>query len=52
MLQGTAIIISPLLALMSDQIESLAKKNIKATTINSTLGVREKRRVLEELKSR
>ncbi|MGY0426296.1 MAG: DEAD/DEAH box helicase, partial [Polaribacter sp.] len=32
---GVCIVISPLIALMNDQVENLQKKNIKATTIPS-----------------
>ena len=35
--EGLCLVISPLLALMQDQVDSLHKKNIKATTINSSL---------------
>lgn len=35
--EGTAIIISPLLALMDDQLHALNNKGIKAITINSSL---------------
>jgi ATP-dependent DNA helicase RecQ len=37
LLPGTAIIISPLIALMQDQVESLKKAGIKATFINSSM---------------
>ena len=45
MLDGTAIVISPLIALMKDQVDSLLKRKISATMINSSLSN-------EELKSR
>jgi len=51
MLEGTAIVVSPLLALMDDQIQSLTKRGINATTLNSTLGIKAKRKVFEELKT-
>ena len=50
MLEGTCIVVSPLLALMADQIESLQAKGIPCLTINSTLGVRERRKAIETLK--
>src|SRR5690625_863931 len=37
MLNGTAIIISPLIALMKDQVDSLQTLGIKATYLNSSL---------------
>ena len=37
MLPGTAIVISPLIALMKDQVDSLEKRNYPATFINSSL---------------
>ena len=51
LLEGTAIIISPLLALMDDQIQALTKKGIKAVTVNSTIGIKEKREIFSQLKS-
>lgn len=37
MSEGTAVVISPLISLMKDQIDSLTSKNISATFINSSL---------------
>ena len=37
LLPGTAMVISPLIALMQDQVESLKKAGIKATFINSSM---------------
>ena len=51
LLEGTAVVISPLLALMDDQIQALTKKGIKAVTINSTIGIKEKREIFSQLKS-
>ncbi len=39
--EGVTIVISPLIALMKDQVDSLEKQNIKATYINSSLNVQE-----------
>lgn len=36
-LEGVALVVSPLIALMKDQIDALEAKNIPATMINSTL---------------
>lgn len=36
---GTAIVISPLIALMKDQVDSLSKINIPATFINSSIDI-------------
>ena len=49
MSEGTAIIISPLLALMADQIEGLKDKGINARTLNSTTGIKELRTIRKEL---
>lgn len=40
-LSGTAIIISPLISLMKDQVDALKANGIKATYINSSLSVHE-----------
>ena len=37
-LEGIAVVVSPLIALMKDQVDSLHEKNIPATFINSSLG--------------
>ncbi len=36
-LPGTTLVISPLIALMKDQVDSLTRRGIAATFINSTL---------------
>ncbi len=48
-LEGTAIVISPLLSLMDDQVTVLNSKGINAVTINSTLGVREQKDVKDNI---
>ena len=42
-LRGVSIIVSPLIALMKDQVDALVAKGIPATMINSTLGLSEQR---------
>ena len=45
-----SIVVSPLIALIKDQMEHLAKKKIVAESINSKMGEKERRRVLDDLK--
>lgn len=46
---GTALVISPLVALMKDQADSLTRRGIAATYINSSLTVAEQNKRLEAL---
>jgi ATP-dependent DNA helicase RecQ len=46
-LDGAALVISPLVALMKDQIDSLIKRNIAATFINSSLSTAEQNKRLQ-----
>lgn len=48
-LEGVTIVVSPLIALMKDQVDSLKEMGVSATFINSTLGVEETRRRFEEI---
>lgn len=48
-LDGTAVIISPLISLMKDQVDSLQSHGIKATYINSSLSKAEQNKRLNEL---
>lgn len=41
MLEGITVVVSPLIALMKDQVDALAAKRIPATFINSSLGEKE-----------
>lgn len=49
LLPGTALVISPLVALMQDQCDSLARRRIPATFINSSLELAEQNRRLARL---
>ena len=44
------IVVSPLIALIKDQVEHLAKRKIIAESINSKMGEKERRRVLDDLR--
>lgn len=46
---GVAVVVSPLIALMKDQVEGLQRRGVKATVINSTLTVEERRARLREV---
>ncbi len=48
--EGTAVIVSPLIALMKDQCDNCATRGIKASFVNSTLTPKEARRRIEGLK--
>ncbi len=49
-LDGITIVISPLVALMSDQVQSLKKKGIRAEFLNSLLEPSEKQKIYRKLK--
>ena len=46
------VVVSPLIALIKDQMEHLAGRNILAESINSKLSQKERQRVSDDLKSR
>ncbi|MEZ6195920.1 MAG: RecQ family ATP-dependent DNA helicase [Planctomycetota bacterium] len=46
---GLTIVLSPLIALMQDQVEALERKGVPATYINSSLGAAERERRLREV---
>jgi ATP-dependent DNA helicase RecQ len=46
---GTAIVISPLIALMKDQVDALLKKDIKAALLNSSISKSEQKSIEKEL---
>ena len=47
--QGTTIVVSPLIALMKDQVDALQAKNIAATSINSSLEWDERQRRIQAM---
>ncbi|TFE01193.1 DNA helicase RecQ [Jeotgalibacillus sp. R-1-5s-1] len=50
MMEGTALVISPLISLMRDQVDALNENGISATYINSTLSAAETRERLQGLR--
>jgi ATP-dependent DNA helicase RecQ len=46
---GTAIIISPLIALMKDQVDALLKKNVKVAFLNSSISKSEQKSIEKDL---
>ena len=50
-LDGTAIVISPLIALMKDQVDALRVNGISASYINSSMSVFEQNETLNQLKN-
>ncbi len=46
---GVTIVVSPLIALIKDQIESLQRRKIIAESINSRMGEKDRKRVLADL---
>ncbi len=46
---GTAVVVSPLIALMKDQVDALLANGVRAACYNSSLGAAEARRVLADL---
>jgi len=48
MMEGTAIVISPLISLMKDQVDTLQQMGIPAAFINSSLSMGELRRIVYE----
>ena len=47
LLEGLTLVVSPLIALMKDQVDALRRKGIRATFVNSSLEGRERRLRLE-----
>ncbi|WP_312811502.1 DNA helicase RecQ [Sedimentibacter sp.] len=48
MMEGTTIVISPLISLMKDQVDTLKQLNIPSAFINSSLSLSELRRIIYE----
>ena len=48
---GTAVVVSPLIALMQDQVEALRQSGIKAAFLNSTLSTGQSQEVVEALRA-
>lgn len=48
-LGGLTVVVSPLIALMKDQVDSLTEKGISATFINSSLNVEEQRERIRDM---
>lgn len=51
MLGGTTLVVSPLIALMKDQVDALAAAGVRATFLNSTLSAEERRARVAALRS-
>jgi len=49
-LEGVTLVVSPLIALMKDQVDALLEKGIPATMINSTLSWDEQRQRIDQMK--
>src|SRR6056297_738814 len=49
MLNGITLVVSPLIALMKDQVEAMRANNIPAAYINSTLSDQQKRQIKKQL---
>ncbi|MBT8037357.1 MAG: ATP-dependent DNA helicase [Verrucomicrobiae bacterium] len=50
-LEGVTLVVSPLIALMKDQVDALQARGVSATMINSTLGWPEQRDRIERMKA-
>ncbi len=48
--EGLTIVVSPLIALMKDQVDALQGKGVRAAAVNSSLGAEEYRQVLQMLR--
>lgn len=48
--EGVTIVVSPLIALMKDQVDALVARGIPAAAVNSSLGTEEYRQVMNDLR--
>ena len=48
---GLAVVVSPLISLMKDQVDALVDCGVRAACVNSTLTVAEKREIAEEIRA-
>src|SRR6201987_4981220 len=51
MLEGVTVVVSPLVALMKDQVDSLTARGIAATLINSSIPASEQQRRIQQLRN-
>ena len=49
-LEGVTVVVSPLIALMKDQVDALERRGVRATTINSTLEFTELRQRMTDIR--
>jgi ATP-dependent DNA helicase RecQ len=50
-LPGLAVVVSPLISLMKDQVDALVDSGVRAACVNSTLTLAEKRQIADEIKA-
>ncbi len=50
-MEGLAIVVSPLISLMKDQVDSLVDCGVRAACVNSTLSPNEKRQIVAEIRA-
>jgi ATP-dependent DNA helicase RecQ len=51
-MDGLAVVVSPLISLMKDQVDALADNGVPAACVNSTLSADERRNVADEIRAR
>src|SRR6516162_11488884 len=51
LLDGVTVVVSPLIALMKDQVDALLGRGIPATLINSTISFSEQHRRIEQMRA-